>query len=345
MQLHPPPLPKSAAEARAPAKEPLDVWLHCELNVAVTGSLAAFEAREATRSVQHGAAPSAQSRAAGRQSMVFRPGFDAAAGDTSPATEGYVPAAVKSAVVATTPPTPKAVQEDLKAAKVEAATPAPSGGGLEPDVRALLQALPAPTSRGRLPPRKFNMQESREQVGALLAAAAKATGAAEYELALRGYLRAFEVRLRAHTAYAHCTHTARTLHAHCIVCICMHIAASKVTRFPSYPLYSALSILLPPPSGVKVTRSSPLLLSIANMHIKLGELDHASSLCKTLSEQQGLSSEQKSLLAAKENEIEKARQKAGQGGGRPEGGSRSRQASVWQQKLDQALQEQGAHAV
>ena len=93
-----------------------------------------------------------------------------------------------------------------------------------------------------------------------------------------------------------------------------------------------------------MTRSSPLLLSIANMHIKLGELDHASSLCKTLSEQQGLSSEQKSLLAAKENEIEKARQKAGQGGGRPEGGGRSRQASVWQQKLDQALQEQGAHA-
>ena len=43
MQLHPPPLPKSAAEARAPAKEPLDIWLHCEVNVAVTGSLAAFE--------------------------------------------------------------------------------------------------------------------------------------------------------------------------------------------------------------------------------------------------------------------------------------------------------------
>ena len=337
MQLHPPPLPKSAAEARAPAKEPLDVWLHCELNVAVTGSLAAFEAREATRSVQHGAAPSAQSRAAGRQSMVFRPGFDAAAGDTSPATEGYVPAAVKSTVVATTPPTPKAVQEDLKAVKVEAATPAP---GLEPDVRALLQALPAPTSRGRLPPRKFNMQESREQVGALLAAAAKATGAAEYELALRGYLRAFEVRLHAHTACtprAHRMHIACTLHAH----HCMHTARTLHVHVHAY---SPLNILLHTPFGFEVTRSSPLLLSIANMHIKLGELDHASSLCKTLSEQQGLSSEQKSLLAAKENEIEKARQKAGQGGGRPEGGGRSRQASVWQQKLDQALQEQGAHA-
>ena len=71
---------------------------------------------------------------------------------------------------------------------------------------------------------------------------------------------------------------------------------------------------------------------MANMHIKLGELDHASSLCKTLSEQQGLSSDQKSLLAAKENEMEKAR--GGGGGG-------LRKASVWQQKLDQALQERG----
>lgn len=108
------------------------------------------------------------------------------------------------------------------------------------------------------------------------------------------------------------------------------------------PHHRPFIILSPPPPrsiGVKVTRSSPLLLSIANMHIKLGELDHASSLCKTLSEQQGLSSEQKSLLAAKENEIEKVRL-----GGRPEGGGGPRKASVWQQKLDQALQERGGHA-
>ena len=92
-----------------------------------------------------------------------------------------------------------------------------------------------------------------------------------------------------------------------------------------------------------MTRSSPLLLSIANMHIKLGELDDASNLCKALSEQQGLSTEQKVLLAAKDNEIEKARQKASQGSGRSEGVGRSRQASAWQQKLDQARQEQEAH--
>ena len=76
------------------------------------------------------------------------------------------------------------------------------------------------------------------------------------------------------------------------------------------------------------------------MHIKLGELDHASSLCKTLSEQQGLSTEQKSLLAAKENEIEKARQKANQGASRSAGTGRFQKASAWQQKLDQAQQEQ-----
>ena len=256
--------------------------------------------------------------------MLFRPGFDAAAGDTSPVTEGYVPAAAKAAAVAITPAAPKAVEEGLKpGVKVEAAAAASSGGELEPEARALLQALPAPTTRGRMPPRKFNMEESREQVGALLAAAAKATGAAEYELALRGYLRAFEVRLHAQAR----VHRVRTAHARCAHATCTH--AMKPFTGPSTSLSPPRAI------RVQVTRSSPLLLSMANMHIKLGELDHASSLCKTLSEQQGLSSEQKSLLAAKENEIEKARQKGGGGGGG------LRKASVWQQKLDQALQERG----
>ena len=39
-QLKPAPLPKSAAEARAPATAPLDVWFHGALATAVTGSLA-----------------------------------------------------------------------------------------------------------------------------------------------------------------------------------------------------------------------------------------------------------------------------------------------------------------
>ena len=68
------------------------------------------------------------------------------------------------------------------------------------------------------------------------------------------------------------------------------------------------------------------------MHIKLGELDHAASLCAALSEQQGLSAEQKSLLAQKETEIEKAR--------RSKGAVANKKASVWQQRLDQAQLEQ-----
>ena len=80
------------------------------------------------------------------------------------------------------------------AAKAEVATPEPSdrGSTLEPEALALLQALPAP-NRGQLPPRKWGQPESRDEVYRLLAAAAKAAAAAEYELALRGYLRAFEV--------------------------------------------------------------------------------------------------------------------------------------------------------
>ena len=51
-----------------------------------------------------------------------------------------------------------------------------------------------------------------------------------------------------------------------------------------------------------------------------------------LSEQQGLSAEQKSLLAQKETEIEKAR--------RSKGAVANKKASVWQQRLDQAQLEQ-----
>ena len=104
------------------------------------------------------------------------------------------------------------------AAKAEVVTPEPGdrGSTLEPEVLALLQALPAP-NRGQLPPRKWGQPESRDEVYRLLKAAAKAAATAEYELALRGYLRAFEV-----------------------------------------------------------TRAPPLLLSVASMHLRLGQ-GHARS--------------------------------------------------------------------
>ena len=66
------------------------------------------------------------------------------------------------------------------------------GGGLDATQRAALEALPPPKSRGQLPPRRWGKQPPREQTHALLAAAAAAAGGGEWELALRGYLKAFE---------------------------------------------------------------------------------------------------------------------------------------------------------
>ena len=100
-----------------------------------------------------------------------------------------------------------------QAVKANVATPEAGGreSTLEPEVIALLQALPAP-NRGQLPPRTWGEPESRNEVYRLLKASAKAAAAAEYELALRGYLRAF-----------------------------------------------------------KATRAPPLLLSVARMHLRLGQ--------------------------------------------------------------------------
>ena len=122
-----------------------------------------------------------------------------------------------------------------------------------------------------MPPRKWGKQPSREEQHQLLSAAAAAAAAGEHELALRGYLRAFEV-----------------------------------------------------------SRATPLLLSAANMHIKLGELEHAEAFCSALREglvAQGLTAEQKGVLARKEQEITAARrQKAPPTLGKG--------VSEWQQGLD-----------
>ena len=71
------------------------------------------------------------------------------------------------------------------------------------------------------------------------------------------------------------------------------------------------------------------------MHLKLNELDAASGLCEALRDVQGLSTEQKSLLASKENEIVVARQAA-----RGQAAQSGRKATAWQQKLDQAQMQQ-----
>jgi hypothetical protein len=45
LQMRAPPLPTSLADARAPSSAPTSAWLHCELALGVTGSLAAFATR------------------------------------------------------------------------------------------------------------------------------------------------------------------------------------------------------------------------------------------------------------------------------------------------------------
>ena len=75
-------------------------------------------------------------------------------------------------------------------------------------------------------------------------------GAAEYELALRGYLRAFEVTTACSmcTAYTNCMYTAYTtaLHLHCIYLRTFEMARCPLLTRTTF--YIPLHILLHPPS-------------------------------------------------------------------------------------------------
>ena len=146
--------------------------------------------------------------------------------------------------------------------------------------RAMLEAL-TPRTRGKLPARKWGKQPSRDEQYRLLTATAAAAACGEFELALRGYMRAFEI-----------------------------------------------------------SRATPLLLSIVNVHLKLGEVDHADAFCTEMralsAEALGLSAEQKAVLARKEKEIVIARQKskAPPQAAPPMGLMKG--VSAWQQGVDQA---------
>ena len=151
---------------------------------------------------------------------------------------------------------------------------------LPAEQRVVLEALVAPKTRGKLPARKWGKQPSRDEQYRLLAATAAAASCGEFELALRGYMRAFEI-----------------------------------------------------------SRATPLLLSIANMHLKLGEIDHAQAFCTELralsAEALGLSAEQKVVLARKEKEIVVARQKKAPSEAPPPMGL-TKGVSAWHQGVDQA---------
>ena len=301
LQLHAPPLPKSASEAKSSQSELLDAWIHCELSVGVTGSIARYQALQQSRAnaFSVGAASRAKRGLHRKASVLFDPlnrpmapqGTDEyiapdgilSAISSASTVVGTVAVTAVTAGVSAVASAVGAIGRAASfvapaAAPPAAAAPAPGGGGgegdgLTSDQRTLLSALAPPKVRGKLPPRKWGKQPSREEVHALLSAASAAAGASEYELALRGYMRAFEV-----------------------------------------------------------SRATPLLLSAANMHIRLGELDAAAAFCSTLHEQAGLSAEHKAVLARKDNEIAAAR--TGQKGGGNAGGRRK--MSVWQEQNDQA---------
>ena len=266
VQLRAPPLPTSAAEARASsaAGRLLDAWAHLELCTALTGSLAemavgaaaapppagpprmasmAFDPRARSSSPPPPAldyiaplrvqAPPEDllSAVVGMPAAVVASAASAVSSTASAVTHAVSSAASTVAGVMTPPGTPT----QPAAAAATPATPLPTlaaaaaaggdggeagGAGVSREQRALLEAVAAPKVRGKLPPRKWGKQPSRDETHALLTAAAAAAASGEWELALRGYLRAFEA-----------------------------------------------------------TRATPLLLSAANMHIKLGELEHAQAFC------------------------------------------------------------------
>ena len=334
VQLRPPPLPQSAAEARAAGSaELLDVWVHLELNSAVTGSVPA--ASTASRfGTAASTTASGQSRprpplgASRMRSVIFSPRSEAAAeadgarppsaeqvappqdrpsvvdglqtvvtsvGSTvGPVVDAVVPKVITravsrvggTAVNALSAVAPNAVSAVAAVVAPPAAGPLPDEGGatagasLPAEQRAMLEAL-TPKTRGKLPARKWGKQPSRDEQYRLLTATAAAAACGEFELALRGYMRAFEI-----------------------------------------------------------SRATPLLLSIVNVHLKLGEVDHADAFCTEMralsAEALGLSAEQKAVLARKEKEIVIARQKskAPPQAAPPMGLMKG--VSAWQQGVDQA---------
>ena len=78
LQLHAPPLPATASEARSPRSSPLGAWLHCELSLGVTGSYTAFSRRHPSLAIHSSLPTTSQLQTAARsprhrQSVAFQP--------------------------------------------------------------------------------------------------------------------------------------------------------------------------------------------------------------------------------------------------------------------------------
>ena len=182
LQLHAPPLPKSASEAKSSQSELLDAWIHCELSVGVTGSIARYQALQQSRAnaFSVGAASRAKRGLHRKASVLFDPlnrPMAPQGTDEYIAPDGILSAiSSASTVVGTVAVTAVTAGVSAVASAVgaigraatfvapaaappAAAAPAPGGGGgegdgLTSDQRALLSALAPPKVRGKLPPRK-----------------------------------------------------------------------------------------------------------------------------------------------------------------------------------------------
>ena len=163
VQLHAPPLPTSAAEARRPRTPPLGAWVHCELALGVTPSHAAFTRRHPALVVQRSASSlkdglvQAGSKLQRGATMLFRPTI-------SPR------AAMSSA-------------RGLSDESAELLRSLPSLPAFTFD--AVLSCAPPAACEGPTP------EATRRKLGQVLTAAAEAAERGEPELALQGYAAAF----------------------------------------------------------------------------------------------------------------------------------------------------------
>ena len=351
LQLRPPPLPKSAAEARAPVPEPLDLWVHCDLALGVTGSLARHQAKQ---TAGHPTAPSIVSRSSVlfaacldelRHAREQQPAHDEPARPEQAARVAIPSPAGPPAAAPAKQPTAAPAQPTAAPAKQPIAAPAkaassskppvakPAPGGTDLPKRA---PPPPPPPRGGEaassvsakaatfkvkspperappppPPRRKSLQPPAASNGALKLLQTLPPPMERGKLPPRKFGKAAPTESRDEVA-------------------AILAAAADAASAGEFEL--GLRGFL---RAFEVTRSAPLVLSAANMHLQLGELNAAQGLCTALREQGavGLSAEQLAMLSSKESEIQTA-QRVAKTGAATAGSGRS--ATAWQQKLQRA---------
>ena len=216
LQLHAPPLPLSAAEARAPKTDALEAWLHCDLSLGVTGAFAtvADAIRADRRAAAAVAAPPPVAVGGGadfeppplkkRITLSFKPSLSrgksvSGGGATPRLLQGGGGGGLKSPRGAAATPRRGSVEGKKPATPATRAavpptpsTPAPPPPTLSAAHHDLLTALPAVDAAPPDPELSpEGAAERRGKVVDLAQAAAAAAQSGDSELALRGYAAAF----------------------------------------------------------------------------------------------------------------------------------------------------------